>query len=271
MNRVNNKVAIVTGAGSGIGAACAQALAREGAQVVFADINVANASQQANAARSAGYQADAIEVDIGDEASIRRMIEFTVERYGGLDILHNNAADTLLSRYKDAPLETLDIAVWDELMRINLRGTMLGCKLAIPQMRKRGGGSIINTASGAGHSGMLSNTAYGVSKAGILLLTRYVATQHGKEGIRCNSISPGLILTAATADNYAASGVGDMMLRHHLTPRLGTPEDIAHTVVYLASDEAGFVTGQDFAIDGGLLAHQPYYADAIAAQAARNK
>jgi NAD(P)-dependent dehydrogenase (short-subunit alcohol dehydrogenase family) len=263
MNRIKDKVAIVTGAGSGIGAACALALAAEGAKVIFADINTASAERQAAAARAAGYDAAAAVVDIGDETSIRRMIDFAVNRYGALDVLHNNAADTRLSSTRDAPVEEMDVGVWDDLMRINLRGTMLACKYAIPHLRARGAGSIINTASGAGHAGMLSHTAYGVSKAGVIMLTKYVATQHGKQGIRCNAISPGLILTPATAGNYAASGVGEMMLRHHLTPRLGKPDDIANAVVFLASDESAFVTGETLAVDGGTLAHQPFYADAM--------
>ena len=268
MTRLKGKVAIVTGAGSGIGAACAQALAAEGAKTIFADINQDNAEQQVAAARAAGYEASAVAVDIGDESSIRRMIDFTIDRHGALDVLHNNAADTRLSSTRDAPVEQMDVGVWDDLMRINLRGTMLACKYAIPHLRARGGGSIINTASGAGHAGMLSHTAYGVSKAGVIMLTKYVATQHGKEGIRCNAVSPGLIVTPATAANYAASGVGEMMLRHHLTPRLGTPEDIANAVVFLASDESAFVTGETLAVDGGSLAHQPFYADAMAAASA---
>ena len=266
MNRVLGKVAIVTGAGSGIGAACALALAAEGAKVIFADINQENANRQSAAARAAGYESDCACVDIGEESSIRRLIEFAIERFGALDVLHNNAADTRLSSTRDAPVEHMDLDGWDDLMRINLRGTMLACKFAIPHLRARGGGSIINTASGAGHAGMLSHTAYGVSKAGIMMLTKYVATQHGKEGIRCNAISPGLIVTPATAENYAASGVGDMMLRHHLTPRLGKPEDIANAVVFLASDESAFITGETLAVDGGTLAHQPYYADAMGAR-----
>lgn len=265
MNRVRDKVAIVTGAGSGIGAACARALASEGAKVVFADINLDNAERQVMAARAAGYEASAVAADIGDESSIRRMIDFTIERYGALDILHNNAADTRLSSTRDAPVEQMDVSVWDDLMRINLRGTMLACKFAIPHLRARGGGSIINTASGSGHAGMMAHTAYGVSKAGIVMLTKYVATQHGKEGIRCNAISPGLIVTPATADTYAASGVGEMMLRHHLTPRLGKPEDVANAVVFLASDESAFVTGETLMVDGGSLAHQPFYADSMSA------
>lgn len=260
MHRVQGKVAIVTGAGSGIGAACAQALAAEGAKVIFADINLEAAEKQASLARDHG-EAAALAVDVGSEAQVQQMIEFAVQRFGGLDILHNNAADTRLSSTRDAPVEQMDVAVWDEIMRVNLRGTLLGCKYAIPHMRARGSGSIINTASGAAHAGMLSQSAYGASKAGIVALTQYVATQYGKDGIRCNAISPGFIVTPATEKSIAESDVGKMMLRHHLTRRVGQPSDIAAAVVYLASDEAAFVTGQTLMVDGGMLAHQPFYAD----------
>jgi len=187
MNRVKNKVAIVTGAGSGIGAASAQALAAEGAKVVFADINLKAAQQLVEAARGQGQEADAIAVDVGDPASIQSMIEFAVKRFGGLDILHNNAADTRMSATQDAPVEKVPIEIWDAIMRINARGTMLGCKYAIPHMRARGGGSIINTASGSAHAGMLSQSAYGVSKAAIVTLTQYVATTRQREhSVQCN-------------------------------------------------------------------------------------
>ena len=172
-----------------------------------------------------------------------------------------------LSSTVDAAVEAVDVSVWDDTMRINLRGTMLASRYAIPLMRARGGGSIINTSSGAAQAGALGYSAYGVCKAGIEALTRYVAAQHGKEGIRCNAIAPGLIVTPATIGHYAGP-VGEMMLSHHLTPRLGKPEDVAHAVVYLASDEAAFVTGQIINVDGGLLSHQPYYADEIRARTA---
>lgn len=267
MGRVAGKVAIVTGAASGIGAACAAMLARDGAKVVVADINGDGAEMQAEAIRRAGFEAVGIAADIGDEASIRSMIDFAAHTYGGLDVLHNNAAATRLAGTQDAVVEQVDVAVWDDTMRINLRGTMLASKFAIPLMRARGGGSIINTSSGSAQSGALGYTAYAVSKAAIEALTRYIATQHGKERIRCNAISPGLIVTPATADRYAGPA-GEMMLSHHLTPRLGTPDDIANAVVFLASDESTFVTGQVLNVDGGLLAHQPYFADELRARGA---
>jgi NAD(P)-dependent dehydrogenase (short-subunit alcohol dehydrogenase family) len=261
-NRLEGKVAIVTGAASGIGAETATRLAQEGAAVVVADINLPGAEQLVARIVQTGAAAAAVRVDLGDEQSIIEMISFAVERFGGLDILDNNAADTRLSATRDGGVEHTDTQVWDTLMRINLRGTMIACKAAIPRMRARGGGSIINMSSGSGLTGALAPTAYGVSKAGIIMLTQYVATQHGKEGIRCNAIAPGLIVTDA-ASTYASGPFGEMMLRHHLTPRLGTPGDIASAVAFLASDEASFITGQVISVDGGLLSHAPYHADMV--------
>ena len=260
--RVDGKVALVTGAGGGIGAACALALAREGAAVAVADIDLPAAQRQAAAIEAEGGTAIALQVDLGDEASVIAMVEATVQRLGGLDILHNNAADTRLSSTRDMPVEKVDTEVWDTILRINLRGTMIASRAAIPHLRKRGG-AIVNTSSGASLAGALSHSAYSASKSAINSLTQSIATQHGKEGIRCNAIAPGLIVTPSTQDSYAASGVGDIMLRHHLTPRLGRPEDIAAAVVFLASDDAAFITGQVICVDGGLLAHQPYVADFV--------
>jgi len=226
-----------------------------------ADINLEGAQQRVASIQAEGGQAAAVRLDLGDEASVAAMIEFTIATFGGLDVLHNNAADTRLSSTRDAPLESLDLAVWDDIFRINLRGTMLATKLALPHLRARGGGSIVMTSSGAGNAGALSHTAYGVSKAALNMLVQYVATQHGKQGIRCNAIAPGLIVTPATAANYASSGIGDIMLAHHLTPRLGTPADIAEMVLFLASDASAFVTGQVLNVDGGMFAHAPYTAE----------
>ena len=260
--RLQGKVAIVTGAASGIGAETATRLAHEGAAIVVADINLPGAEQLVARIIATGAAAAAVRVDLGDEHSITEMVAFAVDRFGGLDILDNNAADTRLSATRDVGVEHTDTQVWDTIMRINLRGTMLACRAAIPRMRARGGGSIINMSSGSGLTGALAPTAYGVSKAGIITLTQYVATQHGKEGIRCNAIAPGLIVTEA-ASSYASGPFGEMMLRHHLTPRLGTPGDIAAAVAFLASDEAAFITGQLISVDGGLLAHAPYHADMV--------
>jgi NAD(P)-dependent dehydrogenase (short-subunit alcohol dehydrogenase family) len=258
--RLQGKAALVTGAGGGIGAACAVAMAREGAAVAVADIDLAAAQRTAASIDAEGGRAVALHVDMGDEASVAAMVEAAAQAFGGLDILHNNAADTKLSGTLDMPVERVDTTVWDDIFRINLRGTMVATRTAIPHLRKRRG-AIINTSSNAALSGALSHSAYSASKAAINSLTQSIATQHGHEGIRCNAVSPGLIVTAATEEKYVSSGVGDIMLRHQLVPRLGRPEDIAAAVVFLASEEAAFITGQVISVDGGTLAHQPYVAD----------
>lgn len=260
--RLAGKVAIVTGAASGIGASTAETFAREGALVIVADINETGAQAQAERIRAAGGEAQAAHVDLGDTDSIRALIDVAVASHGGLDVLHNNAAATVLAGTRDGAVEQVDIEVWDALMRVNLRGTMLATKFAIPAMRKRGKGSIINTSSASSLAGTSSITSYAVSKSGINTLTQYVAAQHGKEGIRCNAIVPGLIVTANNERTYASpDGPGEMMLRHHMTPRLGRPEDIANTALFLASDESEFITGQLICVDGGVSAVQPFNAD----------
>src|SRR5271166_1666486 len=263
MSRLAAKIAIVTGAASGIGAEIARAMAAQGAAVIVADLNAPGAAAHAAVLLAQGHMADSIRADIGDEASVREMIDFAARRFGGLDILCNNAADTRLSSTLDGIVEQMNTEVWDATMRVNLRGTMLASKFAIPHLRARGGGAIVNISSGAALGGATGYTAYAVSKAGIVTLTQYLATQHGKQGIRCNAIAPGLIVTPATEATYASGGVGTMMLRHHLSPRLGRPADVAAAVVFLASDEAQFINGHLLCVDGGLMAHQPYYADAF--------
>ena len=264
--RLQGKVAVVTGAASGIGAETAVRLAAEGAKVVIADIDAARASDLARRIASNGGAAASIGADMGEPTAIAAMIDFAVATYGGLDILDNNAADTRLSAAQDVGVEQTDPKVWDDMMRINLRGTMLACKAAIPHLRARGGGSIINISSGAALAGALAPTAYGVSKAAIVTLTQYIATQHGKEGIRCNAIAPGLIVTPATESTYANGPFGEMMLRHTLTRRLGKPTDIAAMVAFLASDDAEFITGQLITVDGGMSAHCSYHADMVQMQ-----
>ena len=258
--RLEGKVAIVTGAASGIGAAIAERMAAEGAHVVVADLNLERAQAKVDVLCGCGGSARALALDLGSVDSIQAMLADTASIFGGIDVLVNNAANTVLSSTRDAPLERLDVEVWDELMRVNLRGTMLATRHVLAYLRARGGGSIVNLASVSGMSGG-TNTAYGVGKAGVIMLTRDVATQYGKENIRCNAISPGLIVTPATEAALGSGPTHEIMLRQHLTPRLGLPLDIAHAAVYLASDEAAFVTGQVLNVDGGLLAHLPYTAD----------
>jgi NAD(P)-dependent dehydrogenase (short-subunit alcohol dehydrogenase family) len=261
VGRLAGKVAIVTGAASGIGAATAEVLAREGARVVVADLNADAAAEQAQRITEACGEAIAVAFDLGDEDSIEALVGQTIEAFGRIDVLHNNAAATHLAATQDAPLAQLAAAVWDETFRINVRGTALMIKAVVPHMIEQGSGSIINTSSLAGMSGDLGHPAYGASKAAINVLTQYAATEFGKQGIRVNAIAPGLIVTAASKESGHAGRLTDVMLANHLTPRLGTPRDIADAVLFLASDESGFVTGHVLCVDGGLSAHAPYVAE----------
>jgi len=258
---LSGKVAAVTGAASGIGRATAHALARAGAAVVVADLDDTGARRVAGEIADDGGRAVAIRTDVAREAEIRAMVEAAVAEFGGLDILHNNAAaasPALMSRDRD--IVSMEVEVWDQTFAVNLRGPMLGCKHAIPVMIARGGGVIVNTSSVSGLTGDLSRPAYGASKGGIEALTLNVATQYGKQGIRCNAIAPGVMETPALIANVSPEDIA-LYRRNHLTPRLGLPEDVAATVVFLASPGAAFITGQTIRVDGGLLSHHPAYAE----------
>ncbi|MEM9174272.1 MAG: SDR family NAD(P)-dependent oxidoreductase [Myxococcota bacterium] len=258
---LEGRVAIVTGAASGIGRASAIRLAREGARVAIGDIDEAGASSVVDEILAAGGTAFARHTDVADEAAFAALIEATLLRFDRLDVLHNNAAALGHAQVgEDEVVETLDVEVWDRTMAINTRSVMIGCKHAIPRMLETGGGSIVNTSSGAAILGGLTGTAYAVSKAAVNALTQYVATQYGKRGIRCNAILPGLIMTPAVEVGLTPPVV-DMILDHHMTPEAGRPEDIAAMVAFLASDEARYVTGQLIRVDGGITSHAPTYAD----------
>lgn len=264
-----DKVAIVTGAASGMGRATALLLAQRGARVVVADIAADRAAVVAETIRANGGEAIACSGDIASEADWRQVVATAVETYGGIDVLHNNAADLRPETYgRDAAiaLEDMDVALWDHVMAVNLRGTMLGCKHVIPEMTRRGRGSIINVSSNAALSGQETTMAYGASKAGVNVLTQYVATAYGERGIRCNAIAPGLVVSAeikAALDPKLVQIFEDNIL----TPYTGVPEDVAEVAAFLASDAARYVTGQIIAVDGGLTAHAPYYSDLRRARA----
>lgn len=260
MKRFMGKVAIVTGGASGIGAATCRRLTAEGAKVVVADVNLAPAEALA---KELGNEAMAFQFDAGDVLSVEKLVAATFARYGRIDVLHNNAAITAPAVHaKDTDAIHIDFETWDLVMAVNVRGFLAACKFALPHMIAAGGGAIVNTASCGALSGDVSRIAYNVSKAAILGLTRQIATQHGAQGIRCNAVLPGLVLTEAA--KTVAADVVEVMQRHVLTRQIGEPDDIANLVCFLASDEARYINGHPYVIDGGMLAHNPANADLLA-------
>ena len=258
MGRVEEKVALVTGGASGIGLASAQLLAKEGAKVVIGDFNVEGAKAAAEEIKASGGEATGVFLDASKEESIKDAVEFTVNTYGSLTVMFNNVGLTNIQ--KDLDVVNIDLDEWDRLVNVNLKSVLLGARFAIPYMQKAGGGSIINTASTAAVAGDSIRSAYGASKTAVTGLTRYIATQYGKDNIRCNSIAPGLILTPAAEKNLPEA-VREIFMKYNALPYHGEPEDIGNTVLFLASDESKFMTGQLLVVDGGHYMTSPTISD----------
>jgi NAD(P)-dependent dehydrogenase (short-subunit alcohol dehydrogenase family) len=260
MGTLDGKIAVVTGAASGIGRASARLMAAEGARVVVADRNGPGAVAVADEIADEGGFAVGIRADVTIEAEVRAMIEAAVDTWGGLDVLHNNAGTTDVADVgADTDITQMTIELWDHMMAVNLRGPMLGCKHAIPHMIARGGGSIVMTSSMSAFAGDLRYAAYGASKGGLNSFTKYVATMYGKQRIRANAVCPGLVVTPAAREHFDPAMLA-LYEGNHLTPELGTPEQVAAVAVFLASDAAAYVTGQAIPVDGGLYSHLPTFA-----------
>ena len=249
--RLEGKVALITGAGSGIGQASALRFAQEGARVAVVDWNPEGGRETAEAVREQGGQAVYIAADVSQEPDARHMVDAAMEVFGGLDVLFNNAGIQVFGTLPDT-----SEADWHRVMDVNLKGIYLACKYAIPHMIERGGGSIINTSSVLGLVGDPDLPAYGATKGGILAMTKAMAQAHGRQGIRVNAICPGDVDTPIVRE-YFQHQPDPEAARHEVAKayalgRIARPEEIANVALFLASGESSFITGTYIVVDGGL-------------------
>ena len=250
MGRLDGKVAIVSGGARGQGATEARMFAREGAKVVLGDVLDEEGKQVEAQINESGGDATYVHLDVTREDDWRSAVETAVGRYGKLDILVNNAGILIRKSLEDTTVED-----WDRIMGVNAKGVFLGTKQAIPAMRRAGGGSIINISSTAGLVGSPNGSpSYTASKGAVRLLTKSAAIQYAKEGIRCNSVHPRPIDTEMIRDTLTDPARLEQRMQRLPMGKVGTPEDIAYGVLYLASDESSFVTGSELVIDGGTTA-----------------
>jgi NAD(P)-dependent dehydrogenase (short-subunit alcohol dehydrogenase family) len=258
---LDGKVVIITGAASGMGRSAALLCAARGAAVVAADLNVDGVKAVAAEIESSGGAALAQAADLTSEDDVARLVEAAVERFGTVHALHNNAYAVHPGAAK--PLVDTSLEAWDWTIRTCLTSQFLCARAVLPHMLSNGTGSIINVSSGNGLSGGAVAAAYGAAKAGVVVLTKYIATQYGKQGIRCNTIVPGWTIatgwTGADESNFTESqrGLFDQALEDVCMPDLARPDDIAPVVAFLASDDAKYVQAATIEVNGGLLAHMP--------------
>jgi NAD(P)-dependent dehydrogenase (short-subunit alcohol dehydrogenase family) len=251
MRGLRGRRILVAGSASGIGAATAVRLGEEGARVVLGDVNEDGARAVAERITAAGGSARALRFDLVDPASIDALVSATVEHLGGLDGVANVAADTSPATIlSDVAVLDMDVTLWEHTLRANLIGFAVIAKHAVPHLVEAGGGSVVNVSSGAAWGGEDVRPAYAASKAGVNTLTRHLAKAYGKQGVRANSVAPGAVFTEAFRVNMGEEAK-KWMLATAATNRIGYPEDLANTIVYLLSDDAEWVTGQVWSVNGG--------------------
>ncbi len=261
MGRLPGKIAVVTGAADGIGRAISEAMAREGAHVFVSDISDDRGRALVETIRQGGASADYVHCDVSIDADIASLINGAVEKKGRLDILVNNAAIAI----GGMPVYEMTDEQWHRLMAVNLTSVFRGCKYALPHMIRQKQGSIINMASAQGHIGLDGWTAYAGAKGAVMSMTRQMAVEFGPHNVRVNSISPGTINTPMNEQVIAELGdhVARAWVKMHPIGRIGNPEEVAEAAVYLASDAAGFTTGIDLRVDGGLCVAPRYVPDLV--------
>jgi len=252
MTRLTGKVALITGAGNGMGRAAALLFASEGARIVVADAMEDGGNATVEAVRAAGGDAAFVKVDVSDEAQVAGMIAFATETYGALDVLYNNAG---IFPADDGGTTETPVPTWDRVMDVNLKGVWLGCKHAIPAMLESGGGSIVNVASFVALMGAATaQIAYTASKGGVLSMTREIAVEYARQGIRANSLCPGPIETPMLSELMSDPEWARRRLAHIPMGRPGRAEELAKAALFLASDESSFMTGSALVVDGGITA-----------------
>ncbi|MBT2679486.1 SDR family oxidoreductase [Bacillus sp. ISL-35] len=247
--RLANKTAIITGGASGIGRAAAMVFAREGAKVAIADLNVEGGRETVKLIEQQGGRAFFYETNVSDSNQMKNLVSATVDYFGQLDILFNNAG----IGHPNVKSVDLDEEEWDRIIGVNLKGVFLGIKHAVPHLKKAGGGAIINTSSLLGLKGQKYLAAYNASKAGVVLLTKNAALEYGRDNIRVNAIAPGVIDTQIIQGWKNDERKWPIISRANALGRIGTPEEVANAVLFLASDEASFITGATLSVDGGGL------------------
>lgn len=252
MSRLEGKVALITGAGGGIGRESALLFAREGAKVVVVDLTEKTGKQTVKLVKAAGGEAVFVAADVSRADDCERMVKTAEKKFGRLDILFNNAG---IMHHSDDNAVTTEESIWDLTMNINARGVFLGCKYGIPALRRAGGGSIINTASFVALMGAATpQVAYTASKGAVLAMTRELAVIHARENIRVNSLCPGPLRTELLMSYLNTDEKKQRRLVHIPMGRFGEASEIAQAALFLASDESSFITGTDFVVDGGITA-----------------
>lgn len=251
--KLNGKVAIVTGAASGIGRASAIAFAREGARVLVADRSHSGAEETARCISADGFETEAIEVDVSSEADVQRMVNKAVARWGRIDVLFNNAGVLLVKS-----VEQMTEAEWDHVLGVNVKGAFFAVKHVVPHMRRTGGGSILNTGSIASLAGQVGTPAYSASKGAIALLTKSLALDLGRDRIRVNCICPGITDTPMLREHLGHGAEGEARIKARLSRvplgEILRPEDVARAALYLVSDDSAGITGVLHVVDAGLTA-----------------